>query len=167
MQHHALGAIQHPGTAVLPRLGLDVRQVPARLALDMGKRKLELALDQRRDQLAALRLARRMAEQPAAEHDRGEEWFEHEAAPERLHHDHHLDRTAAEPAQLLRERQSEQTEFGVLRPDRLAPAIGLGHVLLALLELVLIGDQPIDAVLEQPLVVAEIEIHAALGCCRS
>ena len=37
-------------------------------------------------------------------------------AAERLHHQHDLDRAAAEPAVFLGERQAEQAEFGVLRP---------------------------------------------------
>ena len=67
---------------------------------------------------------------------------------------------AAETAMRFRERQAEQAEFGVLLPDGAAPAVWFGHVLLALLELVLIGDQPIDAVLQQTLFVGEIEVHA-------
>ena len=85
--------------------------------------------------------------------------LQHQAAAERLHHDHCLDRPAAEAAMRFRERQAEQTEFGVLLPDGAAPAVGFGHVFLALLELVLIGDQPIDAVLQQSLFVGEIEVH--------
>ena len=60
---------------------------------------------------------------------------------------------------LLLERQAEQSEIGVLLPRLAAPTVGFYEVLLALLELVLVGDQSLDAVLEQALLVGEIEVH--------
>ena len=66
---------------------------------------------------------------------------------------------AAEAAMALGERQAEQAELGILRPQLAAPALGLCRIGLALLEVVAVADQPVDAVLEQPLLVAQIEIH--------
>src|SRR5262249_3668305 len=44
-------------------------------------------------------------------------------------------------------------------PQRAAEAARLLHVRLALLEIVAVGEQVLDAVLEQPLLLAELEVH--------
>ena len=163
VQHDALGAIQHPRRAILPRRGGDIGEVVARLPLDMRERQLQLALRDLRQQRLLLRGVAGAPQQSAAQDDGGEVRLQHQAAAERLHHDHRLDRPAAEAAMRFGERQAEQAEFGVLLPDGAAPAVRLGHVLLALLELVLVGDQPIDAVLQQALFVGEVEVHGGIA----
>ena len=60
---------------------------------------------------------------------------------------------------LFGERQAEQAELRVAAPQLAAPAVGLLHETLPRLEAVAIGQQPLDAVLEQALFVAECEIH--------
>src|SRR5262249_44880745 len=80
---------------------------------------------------------------------------------ERLHHDHGLDRAGAEAAVVFGEGKTEQALLGELAPHRLAPAALLLHVLLALLELVSIGQQPVDALLEKALLLGQIEIHVS------
>ena len=99
------------------------------------------------------------ADQAAAQHDGGEIGLQHEGAAKCFRHDHRLDRAAAEPTMLLGKRQAQQAEFGELRPHRPAPAAGFGHGGAALIEAVFVGDQTIDAILEQALIVIEIEIH--------
>jgi hypothetical protein len=63
----------------------------------------------------------------------------------------------------LGEGQPEQAQLGILRPKRAAPALWLGEIRLAFLEGVMVGKQPIDAVLQQPLFFAEIEINKMLS----
>src|SRR5262249_47956843 len=60
---------------------------------------------------------------------------------------------------LLLERQAEQAEVGVLFPQRAAEAARLFHIGLALLEIVAVLEQALDAALEQPLFFAELEVH--------
>src|SRR5262249_25410002 len=85
--------------------------------------------------------------------------LERERAAERLGDDHGLDRPAAGAAVRFVERQAEQAEVGVLFPQRAAEAARLLHVRLALLEIVAVGEQALDAFLEQPLLLAELEVH--------
>ena len=62
VQHDALGAIQHPFRAVLPRGGGDIGKVIARLSLDMREGQFQLALRHLRHQcLLLLRRCRRAA----------------------------------------------------------------------------------------------------------
>ena len=74
-------------------------------------------------------------------------------------HQHRLDRSAAEAAIGLGKGQAQDAELGILRPQVARPAIGGLHVFLAVLEAVLRGQQLAQAVLQQPLVFGEIEIH--------
>ncbi len=99
---------------------------------------------------------------PAAEHHRREIRLEHEAAAERLHDDHRLDRRAADPAVFFGEGQAEQAELGELRPALAAVALRLLAIGLAVLERVAVGDHPARrSLLQQPLLFAQIEIHGA------
>ena len=68
-------------------------------------------------------------------------------------------RAGAEAAIVFGERQAEQALLGELAPDRFAPAALLRHVFLALVEIVGIGQQPVDAFLEKPLLLGQIKIH--------
>src|SRR5262249_11833040 len=79
--------------------------------------------------------------------------------PERLHDQHDIDATAAEPAMRLGERQAEQAKLGILRPERAAPAIRFLQVSLARIEIVAVAEQLFDAFQQQPLVLAQFEIH--------
>src|SRR6185312_12121135 len=100
-----------------------------------------------------------MAQEAAADHDSSEIGLEHQSAAERLHHDHGFHAAAAEAAILLGKRQAQQALFGELAPDGLAPAALLLHVFLALLEIVGVGQETVDALLEKTLLLGQIEIH--------
>ena len=80
-------------------------------------------------------------------------------AAEGLHQQHDVDRAAAKAAVVLLDRQAEQAELGIARPERLAPAAGVAQQRAALLEAVLVGQQPGDAVGQQALVVGKVEVH--------
>ena len=159
MHDDALLAFEHIAGAVALCRRQHVEEVVARLALGVREGKRELAGGDPRDELGALRLARAMAQEAAAEDHGGEIGLERERAAERLHDDHGLDRAAAEAAMLLGEGQPEQAELGVLRPQRAAEALGLLRVAPPVLEAVAVGDEPLDALLQEPLFVGEIEIH--------
>jgi hypothetical protein len=66
---------------------------------------------------------------------------------------------AAKATLIFGEGQAEQSELGILRPDLAAPALGRLHEALALLEAVLVAEQPRHAVLEEALLFRQIEIH--------
>ena len=59
---------------------------------------------------------------------------------------------------LLGEGQPEKAELGVLPPQRAAEALGLLRVAPPVLESIAVGDEPIDALLQEPLFVGEIEV---------
>ncbi len=116
VQHQALLAVQHPIARFAPGLGGDMRQLIARLALAMRQRQGELAGGDLGDERRLLLVAAAMADEAAA-HDHGREiGFERQRPAERLHDDHRLDRTAADPAIALLEGEPEQAQLGVARP---------------------------------------------------
>ena len=100
-----------------------------------------------------------MAEKTAADHDGGQIRLEHQRLAERFHHDYGLDAAAAEAAVLFGEGKTKQALLGELAPDSLAPAALLLHVFLALLEVIGVGQEAVDALLEKALLLGQIEIH--------
>ena len=90
--------------------------------LGVGEGQQGFARGDARKMRGLLVRAAAVAEKAAAEDHRLEVGFERERAAEGLHDDHDLDRPAAEPAVLLRERDREQSEFGVDQSARLQPS---------------------------------------------
>ena len=122
-----------------------------------------LAGGQAGDEGGALLWGGAVPEERAAEDDAGEEGLDHEGAAERLHDDAGFDGAAAEAALVLGEGEAEEAELGHGRPERAAPAVGLGPTGLPGVEAVAVLDQAADAVLEQALVVVEIKVHGVSG----
>ena len=60
---------------------------------------------------------------------------------------------------LFLEGQAQQAELGELAPQLARKAVRLLRVFAPGLEVVVLAQQPLDAVLQQPLLVAELEIH--------
>jgi hypothetical protein len=85
--------------------------------------------------------------------------LERQHSAQRLHHDQRVHRATAETAIGLGERQAQQAELGVLRPERCAVAGGFGQMRMALLEAAAIGEQSRHAVLQHELLFGEIEVH--------
>ena len=139
--------------------GQHVGEVVTRLPLAMREGEQPVAFGDLRQQRGLLRIAAGEAQGGSAEHDRREIGLQRQGAAERLHHQHDLDAAAAKPAVALGKRQPEQSLLGVARPQRAAPPLRFGQVAAAFLEGVIVREQPIDAVAQQPLFVAEIEIH--------
>src|SRR5260221_3214026 len=100
-----------------------------------------------------------VAQEAAANHDRGQIRLQHQRLAERFHHDHGLDRAGAEAAVVFGKGKAEQALLGELAPDGLAPAALLLHVFLALLELVSVVQEAVDAIFQEPLLLGQIEIH--------
>jgi len=61
---------------------------------------------------------------------------------------------------LLGEGERREAEVDILLPHGAAPALGLGHEFLARLEVVALGRQTLDRVLEQALFVGKFEVHS-------
>jgi hypothetical protein len=164
VQHHALRAVQDEAAVVRPpRRRRHVVQVVARLALEVGEGQRERPVGDLGDQPRALRLAPAQAQEAAAEHDGREVGLDDEPAPERLHHDHHLDGPGAEAAVALLEGQAQEPELGVGGPQPVAEAPRPALVLLALLEVpVGVVDDPVDALLQEPLLLRQVEVHRPL-----
>ena len=100
-----------------------------------------------------------MAEETAADHHRGQVWFKNERAAERFHHERGFHRACAKAAIVFRERQAQQALLRKLAPDLTAPAVLFGGVFLALLEIIRISQQPVDAVFQETLLLGQIKIH--------
>ncbi len=100
-----------------------------------------------------------MAQEAAGDHHGGQIRLEHQRAAHRLHHDHGLDPAGAEAAIVFGKGQAEQALLGELAPHRSAPAALLRHVLLAGFEIIGVGQQAIDALFQEPLLLGQIKIH--------
>ena len=100
-----------------------------------------------------------VTQEAAADHHRGQVRLEHQRAAERFHHDRGFHRARAEAAVVFRERQAEQALLRELAPDLAAPAVLFCGVLLALLEVIRVSQQPVDAVFQEALLLGEIKIH--------
>jgi hypothetical protein len=94
-----------------------------------------------------------------AEHHGRQIGLEDQSAAKGLHDQHDLDRAAAKAAEFLGERQTQQPELGILPPQCPAPALGLGAVGATLGKAVVVGEQPVDAVAQQTLLVGQLEVH--------
>ena len=92
----------------------------------------------------------------------GEVGLDHKRAAERLHHHHHVNGATAEAAVILAKGQAEQPEFGIFLPHLLGETLGRLDVTAARIEGVAVGQKAADAVVQQPLVFGEFEIHQSL-----
>ena len=92
----ALLAVEHVTRAVLLRRGRDIGEIVARLALGMREGEQCFTGRDLRQHIALHRVACAAPQEAAAEHDRREVRLERERAAEGFHHDHGLDRPAAD-----------------------------------------------------------------------
>src|ERR1700735_3977722 len=100
----------------------------------MREAQLKLARRDRADQFGALLVACPVLQQGAAQDDGLKVGIERQRLAELLHHDHRLDRTAAEAAVDFSKRRAEQAHLGIVAPQAFAPTLGTGLVSLAGLE---------------------------------
>src|SRR5438132_1483580 len=125
----------------------------------LGKGKGQAAVGNLWNEIGALLAAAAVPEKPAAQHYGGEERLQCQGASEDLHRDHRLDGTAGRAAILLRKREPQQPELGILRPQLAAPALRGLPITFPLLERVAVAEQAIEAPLDLPLLLAQIKIH--------
>ena len=111
------------------------------------------------DELGAPLGACAVLQKSAAEDDRLKIGLERERLAELLHHDHRLDRAAAEAPVRFGKGRAEQAHFGVVAPQSLAPALRSSLIGLAGLESVALLHQPRDIVAQQFLFAAELKVH--------
>ncbi len=152
-------AVQHEAVAVGLRGGRQVGEVEAALRLGERERAELLAGDQRREVALLLRGGAGVAQEAAGEHDARQIGLDDEAPAELLEQQHQLHGAAAEAAVVLGEGHREPAELGELAPVLAAEAFFLGDDLASLVEVVLVLDEALDAVLQQGLLVAKREIH--------
>ena len=125
----------------------------------MREAQPELARRDRADQFGALLVACPVLQQGAAQDDGLKVGLERQRLAELLHHDHGLDRAAAEAAVGFSKGRAEQAHLGVVAPQGFAPALRTRLIGLASLESVTVLHQPRDIVAQQLLFGAELEVH--------
>ena len=158
VQDRGLHAVDHPVLAFAPCAGRDVVEATGIRRLGMGPRQHPVAGHDGRHPARALRRAR-AAQRGRAEHQGRQERVERQRAAERLHHEHHVDRAAAQSAVGLGIREPEQPDAGRLPPQRAAEAVGLVRIRAPLLEAVLALHQAQHRILQHALVVVQGEVH--------
>ena len=100
-----------------------------------------------------------VTQETATDHHCGQVGFEDQRTAERFHHDRGFHRARAEAAVVFRERQTQQALLCQLAPDLTAPAVLLCGILLALLKVIRVSQQPVDAVFQEALLLGQIKIH--------
>ena len=159
MRDDALGAIEHPAARRRLCRRQYVGQVVARLALAVGEGQYHAAFGDLRQDRPFLRLVAGQPQRGAGQHHRRQIRLQRQYAAKGLHDQHDLDRPAAEPAIFLRERQAQQPLLGIARPHPGTETLGLGKIAAPLRKAVMVGEQPVDEVAQEPLLVGQIEIH--------
>ncbi len=104
-------AVEHEGGAVLAGGEPDIDEIEARLLFRMGKAQAQIARRDPADKVGALFGRGGVLEEGAAKDDGLEIGLERQRLAERLHHDHRLDRAAAEAAILFGEGRAQAGPF--------------------------------------------------------
>ena len=133
VQHDALLAVEHVAVAVPLRARGDVRRGRSGRRARRARRPASASPcdDPRQRCASAAPPCPPRATNCAAQPTVGEIRLDDQALADRLHHDHHVDRAAAEAAVLGRKRQPEQPHLGQRRPRLAAPAARRGDDLRA------------------------------------
>ncbi len=147
IQHHALSARETPGAAARLRGAADESEIVSPRRLIGRERQLQGAGRNLRQKLLFQRRGRGVAQQPAASHNGAQVRLQQQPAAELFHHQHGVDGAAAEAAELLRERQRQQSQVCVLAP-RLGGVAQRGRGEgAALVEIVVAGNKALQRVL--------------------
>jgi hypothetical protein len=145
--------------ALRTQRGLHVAQLAAAVALGMGQRTDQAAVDDLGHpvgtQCGAAR--QRAAEQQHA----GNVWRQHQAAAELFHQQRGGQRPAAQAPERFIEGQAQPAHLRHLLPVFAAEAVGACGDAAALLEAVLLAHPARHAVAQQHIVVVQVEIHVA------
>ena len=159
VQDDPLLAVEHPAGAVARGSRIDVVKIIPRMPFRVREGDGEAAVGDFRDQLGALFGGPAVPQKAAAQNHGCEERLQRQGPAECFHRDHCLHGTAGRAPVALLEGQPEQPDLGVLCPQLPAPPFGALPVSLALLEGVAVADQPVETLLQQPLLFAKVEIH--------
>ena len=93
--------------------------------------------------------------QGGADHDGRQIWLGDESASECFHQDAGLDRTAAKPAMGFIDRQRQPAEIGEFLPDLGTEAERIGRHAAAVIGVIGLGNEAVDAFAQQSLLVAQ------------
>ncbi len=114
--------MERVGVTVASRAGELVFQAIAALALGVGQRQRGLALDHGGQELLDLLGGPELRDQAARQHHRGDVGLGHQAAPELLEDQRHVDEAAAEAALLLGEGDAQPAVLAHALPGVGLPA---------------------------------------------
>ena len=159
VEHRCLVAVEPPAIRRRLRRGLHMRQIEARGAFRMREcEQQRTAGDLGKNRLFLRRMAG-FGDQAGADHDGRKIGLRDQAAAERFHQDGSLDRSGAEPAMGLVDRQRQPAERGELSPDLRGKAERIVRGAAALIGVIGLGDEAVDALAQQALLVARVEVH--------
>ena len=134
-------------------------EIEARRALRMRERQTQRAVgDSGKDRLL-LRFGAAFRYQPGADHDGRQIGLGDQPAPERFHQDAGLDRAAAKPAMGFVDRQRQPAEIGEFFPDLGTEAERIGRRAAAVIGVIGLGNEAVDAFAQQALLVAQGKVH--------
>ena len=112
-----------------------------------------------------LRVRAEFRDQRRADHDGREIRLGDKAAPERFHQYADFDRTAAEPAVGLGNRQRQPAEFGELLPEIGTEAERFAGDLSAVIGGIGLADKAVGTFAQQPLLVTRGKVHLICVAC--
>ena len=167
MHDHALMAVQH--IAVIVRLA-RVSPPPAGRngcsASSCASTAIACARGQRRQHGHALVGVAERGDGAGSQHRACQIGFQHQPFAQRPHHQHGIDRAAAETAVLFRYLQGQQAQIGETLPGGAAEAIGrLRPAVAPGFEAEVLGNEAARGFQQHLLFFAESEIHVGSWCC--
>ncbi len=161
-EHDGLCAVQHITGALFLRARQNVGEIVASLPLGEGERHQRFAARDFGEPFFLLRIAAAIVDKAAADHDRLREGLDDEGFAEFLHHNHRIDRPAAEPAIGFGQGCCHQSQFGEGLPVLRIPARIRARDFLERLEIIMVSQKFGDRIAQQRLFFGEGEIHCYL-----
>src|SRR3954453_10189084 len=159
VQHHRLAAVENPLAGLHARSGLHTCRGIARGRFAVRESELELAARNARQKDLALLVGTAEDDSTCTEHDRSQVGLDHQPPSERLHHQHDVDRAAAEAVMLRRNGQAEQAHRCESFPCRWTHPEARVDDLSPCLEAVALGQKLLEGVLEELLLFGVVEVH--------
>ncbi len=166
MHNHALVAGQQVAAGVRRGLGFERQRVEAGRWLVVRQHRDRFAGGQRRQQSCALLCAAERGDGLGRQHCAGQVRLQHQAFAQCIHHQHRIERAAAESAVGFRHLQRQQAQVGEALPGGAAEAFGRWPERLApRVEADVAGDEATRGFQQHLLFFAEGEIHIGSWCC--
>ena len=155
---HGLVPIQDKAGAVFLGGRLKIGQIIATARFCVGECKDVLARHDAAKVFFLLRIRAALEETTTANNARHVR-LDHEALAELFHDDHRINRAATKAAIFFAERCHQETKLSKLCPHFRTPARFGRDDLAARVEIILLADQPREAVADHVLLFGEIEVH--------